>query len=68
MKVVCISASNILHSNVNSVSKILCDKIAEILKAKNIECEMIDLRSYSLHPYIGCPWELFHTAEVLTGH
>lgn len=54
MKAVCISASNILHSNVNSVSKIFCEKIAEILKAKVIECEMIDLRNYSLHPCIGC--------------
>lgn len=48
MKVVCISASNILHSNVNSVSKIFCDKIAKVLKAKSIECEMVDLRNYSL--------------------
>lgn len=54
MKAVCISASNIIHSNESSVSKIFCDKIMEILKAKNIECETIDLRNYSLHPCIGC--------------
>ncbi|MDE6846396.1 MAG: NAD(P)H-dependent oxidoreductase [Lachnospiraceae bacterium] len=54
MEAVCISASNIIHSNAHSISKIFCDKVAEILKAKNIECEMIDLRNYSLHPCIGC--------------
>ncbi|MBD5505155.1 MAG: flavodoxin family protein [Lachnospiraceae bacterium] len=52
--VLCISASNIIHSNLNSVSKIFCDKIAEILMEKNIECETIDLRDYSLLPCIGC--------------
>lgn len=52
--VLCISASNIIHSNAHSVSKIFCDKIAEILRTKNIGCEMIDLRDYSLHPCIGC--------------
>lgn len=54
MKAVCISASNIIHSNESSVSKIFCDKIMEILKAKNIECETIDLRNYPLHSCIGC--------------
>lgn len=54
MKILCISATNILHSKGNSVSKCLCDKITEILKEKDVECEIVDLRKYSLHPCIGC--------------
>lgn len=54
MKILCISATNILHSKKNSVSQIICDKIAEILKEKDIMCEIVDLREYSLYPCIGC--------------
>lgn len=54
MKVLCISASNILHSRENSTSQILCNKIVETLKGKNFVCEIIDLREVSLTPCIGC--------------
>lgn len=54
MKILCISATNILHSKKNSVSQIICDKIVEILKEKDVVCEIVDLREYSLYPCIGC--------------
>ena len=54
MKVLCISASSILHSKENSISKIICSKISEILSEKEIICEIVDLRDYRLHPCIGC--------------
>lgn len=54
MKVLCISASNILHSKENSISQILCSKISEILKEKEIVCKIVDLRDYLLQPCIGC--------------
>lgn len=54
MKVLCISASNILHSRENSISKILCSKISGFLKEKGIMCETVDLKEYVLHPCIGC--------------
>lgn len=44
MKVLCISASNIMHSKENSMSHILCSKISEILREKEIMCEIVDLR------------------------
>lgn len=53
MRVLCISASNILHSNENSISKVLCDRISEILREKEIICETVDLRDFLLHPCIG---------------
>ncbi len=58
--VLCISASNILHSQKNSISKIICDTIAQILAAKNITCDVIDLRNYSLSPCTGCG-KCFHS-------
>lgn len=54
MKVLCISASNILHSKGNSISQILCSNISEILSEKEIMCEIVDLRDFRLHPCIGC--------------
>lgn len=54
MRVLCVSASNILHSKRNSVSEIICNKIAEMLEAKGIVCEIADLRAYSLSPCTGC--------------
>ncbi len=54
MRVLCISASNILHSNENSISKVFCDRISEILREKEIICETVDLRDFLLHPCIGC--------------
>ena len=48
-KVLCISASNILHSQQGSTSKIICDTIAKISEAKNITCDVIDLRNYSFY-------------------
>lgn len=54
MKVLCISASNILHSKANSISQSLCSKISEILLEKEILCEIVDLREYLLQPCIGC--------------
>lgn len=54
MKVLCISASNILHSKENSISQIVCSKISEILSEKKILCETVDLRGFRLQPCIGC--------------
>lgn len=54
MKVLCISASNILHSKENSISQILCSKISGFCSEKEIMCEIVDLRDYLLHPCIGC--------------
>lgn len=54
MKLLCISASNILHSHNQSTSWILCKRITQYLNEKNIECEVIDLRNYDLSPCIGC--------------
>lgn len=44
MKVLCIAASNILHSKENSISLILCSKISGFLREKEIMCEIVDLR------------------------
>lgn len=54
MKVLCMSASNILHSKEDSISKILCSKISEILSEKEVMCEIVDLRDFLLQPCIGC--------------
>lgn len=54
MKVLCISASNILHSKENSISQIICSRISEILSEKEIVCEIVDLRDFRLQPCIGC--------------
>ncbi|MCA5959786.1 NAD(P)H-dependent oxidoreductase [Blautia sp. RD014234] len=54
MKILSISATNIQHSQKNSMSLLLCNKIAEFLNCKEIQCEVIDLRDYTLHPCIGC--------------
>lgn len=54
MNALCISASNILHSREQSTSLRLCDKIAELLNEKKVECEIVDLREYSLFPCTGC--------------
>lgn len=54
MKVLCISASNILHSKENSISQIICLRISEILSEKEIMCEIVDLRDFRLQPCIGC--------------
>lgn len=54
MKILCLSATNILHSKNNSISLMLCNKIAEYLDSKEIQCEVIDFRDYSLYPCIGC--------------
>lgn len=54
MKVLGISASNILHSKENSISQILCSEISGILSEKEITCEIVELRNYQLQPCIGC--------------
>lgn len=54
VKILCISASNMLQSKEKSTSQILCSKIAEILNEKEIACEIVDLREYQLHPCTGC--------------
>ena len=54
MKILSISATNIQHSQKNSMSLLLCNKIAEFLNCKEIQCEVIDLRDYTLYPCIGC--------------
>lgn len=54
VKILCISASNMLQSKENSTSQLLCSKIVEILKEKEIACEIVDLREHQLYPCIGC--------------
>lgn len=53
-KIICISASNIVHSCNQSTSLVLCEKIASIVRQKGIICEIIDLRDSLLSPCIGC--------------
>lgn len=53
-KIICISASNIVHSRNQSTSLILCEKIATIVRNKGMISEIIDLRDYLLSPCIGC--------------
>ena len=53
-KIICISASNIVHSCNQSTSLLLCEKIADIVREKGIVCEIIDLRNRLLSPCIGC--------------
>ena len=53
-KITCISASNIVHSQNQSTSMLLCEKIDAIVREKGNECEIIDLRSCLLSPCIGC--------------
>ncbi len=53
-KIICISASNIVHSRNQSTSLLLCEKIADIVREKGIICEIIDLRNSLLSPCIGC--------------
>lgn len=54
MKAICISASNILISKLESTSYKFCVEIDKILGQKAIECEIIDLRDFSLSPCVGC--------------
>lgn len=54
MKAICISASNILNSKNQSTSLMICDIISKIMEKKDISCEILDLRNYSLSPCIGC--------------
>lgn len=53
-KIICISASNIVHSRNQSTSLLLCEKIAAIIREKGIISEIIDLRDSLLSPCIGC--------------
>lgn len=53
-KIICISASNIVHSQDQSTSMLLCKKIDAIVREKGNECEIIDLRNRQLSPCIGC--------------
>lgn len=54
MRILCVSASNILQSKEMSTSKKICNQISDILKEKHITCEILDLRDYALKPCIGC--------------
>lgn len=54
MKIVCICASNILHSGEQSVSKQICHRISNFLEKQGECCDIIDLRKYELSPCIGC--------------
>lgn len=54
MKVICISASNIVNSGSNSTSIKICNSIKNYLSLKEITCEIIDLREYRITPCIGC--------------
>ena len=38
-----------LHSKENSISQIHCSQISEVLREKEIMCEIVDLRDYRLH-------------------
>ncbi|MCI9225853.1 MAG: flavodoxin family protein [Acutalibacter sp.] len=55
MKVICISASNILHSGGSSVSMEICGRVDDILSSRGVNCDIIDLRQYyNMSPCIGC--------------
>lgn len=54
MKIICISASNMQHSGIDSVSMTICRKIGDMLRAEGVSSEIIDLRRYSLSPCTGC--------------
>ncbi len=54
MNIVCISASNVLHSGEQSTSLKACRKIAEILADQRNNGEIIELRNFSLSPFVGC--------------
>ncbi len=55
MKIICISASNILHSGTESTSLKICRKLEEILSNDGAHCYTIDLRQYpGMSPCIGC--------------
>lgn len=54
MKIICISASNILKSKDQSISLKICEIITKILEEKSIISQIIDLREYNLSPCIGC--------------
>ncbi len=54
MKAICISASNMTASRNESVSIKLCEMVADALGKREIICEIVDLRDYSLSPCIGC--------------
>lgn len=54
MKVICISASNMLSSGTESTSLIICRKIEDILCAEGVSSETADLRQYGLSPCVGC--------------
>ena len=53
-KIICISASNIVHSRNQSTSILLCEKIAATVRERGFICEIIDLRDSLLTPCIGC--------------
>jgi multimeric flavodoxin WrbA len=55
VKVLCISASNIIHKAFDdSTSFKLCKLILECLPKENYIGEIVDLRTYKLQPCIGC--------------
>lgn len=53
-KAICISASNIVKYQKQSTSYHISTIIGEALSKKNISCEIIDLREFTLMPCNGC--------------
>lgn len=53
-KAICISASNIVKNQKQSASYHISTIIREVLLKKNISCEIIDLREFTLMPCKGC--------------
>ncbi len=54
MNAVCISASNIQSSSLQSTSYKISNIVKDALEFNGILCEIIDLREYDLSPCIGC--------------
>ena len=54
MKAICISASNVVKSQRQSTSYRICESIRDLLAQKNVDCQILDLRSYSLTPCVDC--------------
>lgn len=54
MKIVCVSASNILHSGEQSTSLKICGKIIGLLESRAVSFKTVDLRKFALSPCTGC--------------
>lgn len=54
MKIVCICAGNMARSGGQGVSMRICQKAAAFLQSQGAAYEIVDLRTYSLSPCVGC--------------